>query len=45
MDKTQDQFEILLDIEKNKPVIVKHTTKEVAKKGLICKYMFRRRLF
>lgn len=32
--KTQDQFEILLDIEKNKPVIVKHTTKEVAKKGL-----------
>ena len=32
--QTQDQFEILLDIEKNKPVIVKHTTKEVAKKGL-----------
>ena len=32
--QTQDLFEILLDIEKNKPVIVKHTTKEVAKKGL-----------
>jgi len=32
--KTQNQFEILLDIQKNKPVIVKHTTKEVAKKGL-----------
>ncbi|WP_299290196.1 DNA topoisomerase VI subunit B [Nitrosopumilus sp.] len=32
--QTQDQFEILLDIEKNKPVIVKHTTKEVARKGL-----------
>jgi DNA topoisomerase-6 subunit B len=32
--KTQNLFEILLDIQKNKPVIVKHTTKEVAKKGL-----------
>ena len=32
--KMQNQFEILLDIQKNKPVIVKHTTKEVAKKGL-----------
>ena len=32
--KSQNQFEILLDIQKNKPVIVKHTTKEVAKKGL-----------
>ncbi|MDA8721071.1 DNA topoisomerase VI subunit B [Nitrosopumilus sp.] len=32
--KIQNQFEILLDIQKNKPVIVKHTTKEVAKKGL-----------
>ena len=30
----QNQFEILLDIQKNKPVIVKHTTKEVSKKGL-----------
>lgn len=30
----QDQFEVLLDIQKNKPVIVKHTTKEVSKKGL-----------
>ena len=32
--KIQNQFEILLDIQKNKPVIVKHTTKEVSKKGL-----------
>jgi DNA topoisomerase-6 subunit B len=32
--KIQNQFEILLDIQKNKPVIVKHTTKEVAKTGL-----------
>ena len=32
--KIQNQFEILLDIQKNKPVIVKHTTKEVARKGL-----------
>ena len=32
--QTQDLFEILLVIEKNKPVIVKHTTKEFAKKGL-----------
>lgn len=32
--KIQNQFEILLDIQKNKPVIVKHITKEVAKKGL-----------
>ena len=30
----QNQFEILLDIQKNKPVIVKHTTKEASKKGL-----------
>jgi len=32
--KTQNQFEILLDIQKNKPVIVKHNTKDAAKKGL-----------
>ncbi len=32
--KIQNQFEILLDIQKNKPVIVKHTTKEVARTGL-----------
>lgn len=32
--QTLDLFEILLDIEKNKPVIVKHITKEAAKKGL-----------
>ena len=32
--KIQNQFEILLDIQKNKPVIIKHTTKEVTKKGL-----------
>ncbi|MDF2421569.1 MAG: DNA topoisomerase VI subunit B [Nitrosopumilus sp.] len=31
---TQDVFELLLDIQKNKPVIVQHTTKEVSKKGL-----------
>ena len=30
----QNQFEILLDIQKNKPVIVKHTTKEITKTGL-----------
>ncbi len=30
----QDQFEILLDIQKNKPVIVKHTTRDISKKGL-----------
>jgi len=32
--KIQDEFEILLDIQKNKPVILKHTCKEVSKKGL-----------
>ena len=32
--KIQNQFEILLDIQKNKPVIVKHTEKEISKKGL-----------
>ncbi|MEX0862725.1 DNA topoisomerase VI subunit B [Nitrosopumilus sp.] len=32
--KIQDEFELLLDIQKNKPVIVKHTTKEISKKGL-----------
>jgi len=32
--KIQNQFEILLDIQKNKPVIVKHTTKEITKTGL-----------
>ncbi|MDH3501621.1 MAG: DNA topoisomerase VI subunit B [Nitrosopumilus sp.] len=32
--KTQDEFEILLDIQKNKPVILKHSTKEVSKNGL-----------
>ena len=32
--KIQNEFEILLDIQKNKPVIQKHTTKEVSKKGL-----------
>ncbi len=32
--KTQDEFEILLDIQKNKPVILKHNTKEISKKGL-----------
>ena len=32
--KTQETFELLLDIQKNKPVIVKHYTKEISKKGL-----------
>ena len=29
--KTEDRFEVLLDIQKNRPVIVKHTTREVSK--------------
>jgi len=32
--KIQDEYEMLLDIQKNKPVILKHETKEVAKAGL-----------
>jgi len=32
--KTQDEFELLLDIQKNKPIIVKHKTKEISKSGL-----------
>ncbi|MHA7646646.1 DNA topoisomerase VI subunit B [Nitrosopumilus sp. S4] len=32
--KLQDEFELLLDIQKNKPIIVKHTTKETSKHGL-----------
>ena len=32
--KIQNYFELLLDIQKNKPVILKHTSKEVSKKGL-----------
>ncbi|TSA16149.1 MAG: DNA topoisomerase VI subunit B [Nitrosopumilales archaeon] len=32
--KTQDEFVMLLDIQKNKPVIQKHTTKEASKTGL-----------
>ena len=32
--KTQDEYEMLLDIQKNKPVILKHETKEVSKSGL-----------
>lgn len=32
--KTQDRFEILLDIQKNKPVIVKHETCKISEKGL-----------
>ena len=32
--KIQNHFELLLDIQKNKPVIQKHTSKEVSKKGL-----------
>ena len=30
----QNQFEILLDIQKNKPIIVNHTTKDMTKTGL-----------
>ncbi len=32
--KTQDEFVMLLDIQKNKPIIQKHTTKEASKTGL-----------
>ncbi|MDX1441061.1 MAG: DNA topoisomerase VI subunit B [Nitrosopumilaceae archaeon] len=32
--KTSDEYELLLDIQKNKPIILKHKTKEVSKKGL-----------
>ncbi len=32
--KTMDQFEILLDIQKNKPIIQKHNTKSATKTGL-----------
>jgi len=32
--KIQDEYEMLLDIQKNKPVILKHETKEVSKSGL-----------
>src|SRR5437899_6383508 len=32
--KTQDEFVMLLDIQKNKPIIQKHTTKEASKNGL-----------
>ena len=32
--QTQDEYELLLDIQKNKPVILKHQTKDVSKTGL-----------
>ncbi|MDI1494972.1 MAG: DNA topoisomerase VI subunit B [Cenarchaeum symbiont of Oopsacas minuta] len=32
--QTQDAYEMLLDIQKNKPVILKHDTKPISKKGL-----------
>ena len=32
--KTSDEYELLLDIQKNKPVILRHKTKDVSKKGL-----------
>jgi DNA topoisomerase VI subunit B len=32
--KIQDDYELLLDIQKNKPIILKHETKEVSKSGL-----------
>ena len=31
---TQEEYELLLDIQKNKPVILKHKTNQVSKKGL-----------
>ncbi len=30
----QDEYELLLDIQKNKPIILKHNTKEISKRGL-----------
>ncbi len=32
--KTQDEYQLLLDIQKNKPVILKHKVNEVSKQGL-----------
>ncbi len=32
--KILDEYQLLLDIQKNKPVILKHNTKEISKKGL-----------
>ena len=32
--ETQEEYELLLDIQKNKPVILKHKTNQVSKKGL-----------
>jgi DNA topoisomerase-6 subunit B len=32
--QNQDEYELLLDIQKNKPIILKHNTKEVSKRGL-----------
>jgi len=32
--KTLEEYELLLDIQKNKPVILKHNTRETKKKGL-----------
>ena len=32
--KISDELELLLDIQKNKPIILKHKTKEVSKRGL-----------
>ena len=32
--KTQNEFELLLDIQKNKPIILKHKTKQASRKGL-----------
>ena len=32
--KIQDEFELLLDIQKNKPIILKHKTKPISKSGL-----------
>ena len=32
--ETQEEYELLLDIQKNKPVILKHKTNQISKKGL-----------
>ncbi|MFB5630567.1 MAG: DNA topoisomerase VI subunit B [Nitrosopumilaceae archaeon] len=32
--KTQDEYELLLDIQKNKPIILKHESREISKTGL-----------
>ena len=33
--ETQEEYELLLDIQKNKPVILKHKTNQVSKKDYL----------